>query len=117
MCFCMCVCVCLSVCVLWPSHLNPEKAGVCVCVCVCVCVVVPARPLQCQSRGPHGPSAAPRPESSVVLWTRAGAVQKDAPMPASYYGKKHRGLHPSFPFSSAELDQMSKRISTRRGGK
>ena len=50
--------VCLSVSVLWPSHLNPEKASVCVCVCVCVCVVVPARPLQCQSRGPHGPSSA-----------------------------------------------------------
>ena len=61
-CLCVCVCVCVSVClsvsVLWPSHLNPEKASVCVCVCVCVCVVVPARPLQCQSRGPHGPSSA-----------------------------------------------------------
>ena len=114
-CVCVCVCICLSVC-LCVMALTPElRKGKCVCVCVCVCVVVPARPLQCQSRGPRAPLQLPELRPRWSCGPGLGAVQKDVPMPASYRGKKHGGLHPSFPFSSAELDQMSKRSSTRRG--
>ena len=121
-CLCVCVCVCVSVClsvsVLWPSHLNPEKASVCVCVCVCVCVLwSQLDPCSVRAGGPTAPLQLPDLSPRWSCGPGLGAVQKDVPMPASYRGKKHGGLHPSFPFSSVELDQMSKRSSTRRGGK
>ena len=141
LCVCVCVCICLSVSVLWPSHLNPEKACVCVCVCVsvclsvclcvmaltpeprkgkcvCVCVCVlwsQLDPCSVRAGGPTAPLQLPELRPRWSCGPGLGAVQKDVPMPASYRGKKHGGLHPSFPFSSAELDQMSKRSSTRRG--
>lgn len=69
----------------------------------------PARPLQCQGWGPHGPSAAPLPESSVVLWTRAGGRCRRAfSWPPCHHPTLARSTGASTPLSLLALMSWTK---------